>query len=362
MKFHNMKKRVSSSPMAMKKPTEKKKSKPVAILPSRPSPTFYANCEQFHCTAETLKATLEQHGVAIIPSVLNTEECQHLYDGVWKFYEHISQKWDTPIQRTDNKTWKGFYDLYPMHSMLVQHWNVGHAQFAWDARQNPKVVAPFAALWKTDDLIVSFDGSSFHLPPEDTRKGWYRGGSWLHTDQRLSDSTFKCAQAWVTPLEVRPGDATLTFLRGSHKYHGEFAQRFKHTENKSDWHMLEGQAEHDFFLKEKQCEHMCIACPAGSIVFWDSRTMHAGIEPQSERAKPNERMAIYVCYVPRSRATPKQLEKKRKALKELRTTSHWPEYAKLFGKTPRTYGKALPEVVSIEPPVLTELGKKLGGW
>ena len=46
----------------------------------------------------------------------------------------------------------------------------------------------------------------------------------------------------------------------------------------------------------------------------------------------------------------------------MRSTSHWPCKAILFGKKPRTYGRPLPEITNIEPPTLTELGKKLAGF
>ena len=46
----------------------------------------------------------------------------------------------------------------------------------------------------------------------------------------------------------------------------------------------------------------------------------------------------------------------------MRTTSHWPNKVKLFSKTPRTYGKDLPNVNLIEKPKLTELGLKLAGF
>ena len=35
---------------------------------------------------------------------------------------------------------------------------------------------------------------------------------------------------------------------------------------------------------------------------------------------------------------------------------------KLFGKKPRTYGKELPNIAQLDPPNLTNLGKKLAGF
>jgi hypothetical protein len=169
-------------------------------------------------------------------------------------------------------------------------------------------------------------------------------------------------------------------LKGSHAHHGEFSRRFFNAMEslegssdapkgalsapfKTDWYKLKSQEELDFFIKEKGCEPIRICCPRGSLVLWDSRTMHAGYESSRSRTNPNFRMVAYVCYVPRSQATPKQLLKKQKAFNEQRTTSHWPQYSKLFGKTPRTYGNAeLPFVASVEPPKLTEFGRKLAGF
>lgn len=112
----------------------------------------------------------------------------------------------------------------------------------------------------------------------------------------------------------------------------------------------------------KDVQKKLIKCPAGSIVLWDSRTIHCGRECHKERVKPNFRGISYVCMKPRSLSSNSDIEKKRKAFNSKRTTSHWPNKVKLFSKNPRTYGKELPLINNIEDPVLTELGKKLAGF
>jgi hypothetical protein len=85
------------------------------------------------------------------------------------------------------------------------------------------------------------------------------------------------------------------------------------------------------------------------------------VEALKTRANPKFRAIIYLCYLPRSRATKRDVEKKKNALKEMRTTSHWANKAKMFGKVPWTRGKPLPSITPISPPILTELGKRLAG-
>ena len=77
--------------------------------------------DKYVCTKETLRETLDTYGVAIIPNVLLEEECESMILGFWDFFEHITQQWNTPLNRNDKKTWREFYNLCPIHSMLVQH-------------------------------------------------------------------------------------------------------------------------------------------------------------------------------------------------------------------------------------------------
>ena len=66
--------------------------------------------------------------------------------------------------------------------------------------------------------------------------------------------------------------------------------------------------------------------------------------------------------MPRNLCSTKNLEKKRTAFNELRTTSHYPCNIKLFNKNPRSYDNSLPTITLIEKPILSDLGKILAGF
>jgi heterodisulfide reductase subunit A-like polyferredoxin len=42
--------------------------------------------EKYVCDKNTLKQTLEEYGVAIIPNVINEIECEEMRDGMWSFF------------------------------------------------------------------------------------------------------------------------------------------------------------------------------------------------------------------------------------------------------------------------------------
>ncbi len=304
-----------------------------------------------------LKETLSIYGVAIIPNILDEDECESMMNGAWDFLEHISSKWEVPLSQDDETTWSGFANLCALHSMLIQHHGVGQAQFLWDVRQNPKVIKVFETLWGTSDLLVSFDGASIHLPPEVTKKGHFHK-MWLHTDQSYQRNDFECVQSWVTAKEVRDDDASLIVMPKSHLLHREVATAFKLNEGpKSNFERIGDNVV--AFYKEKGCIPTRITCPAGSMVLWDSRTIHCGSESEKNRALPNVRCVGYICMMPKRMATKAQLKKRRKAFDEKRTMTHHPINGTLFPKSPRTYGKSMPTMTEVNTPVLIELGKKL---
>ena len=316
--------------------------------------------EKYLTTPDKLKETIEKYGVAIIPNVLNKEEINRMRSGMWEYLEHISQKFETPMNRDEPKTWVEYIKLYPKHSMLLQNYGVGHSQFVWDIRQNEKVVDIYSKLWgkPKEELLTSFDGASFHFPPEETNRGWHRN-TWYHTDQSYLRPDFECIQSWVTAYDVDEGDATLAFMEKSNIYHEEFSNKHDIVD-KSDWYK-HTEEEQEFYV-EKGCEEKRIKCKAGSMVFWDSRTIHCGTEAVKGRGVKKIRNVVYICMTPRERATEADLKKKQNALKNLRMTTHCPHKPKLFPVNPRTYGGPLPNVTPIPEPELSLIGTRIAGF
>ena len=310
-------------------------------------------------SVEDAKQSLKTFGVAVLPNQFTEDKCQECRNGIWLGISHITQgRFDV----RDKSTWSEFYKFQPKKSMLLQHW-VGHLQTVWNIRQHPTVVNLFAELWNTrpDNLLVSFDGISVAFPPETTKKGWYhRADKSLHSDQSSHKRGLHCIQGFVNLYDVNKGDATLTILEGSHKHHADFFAQFG-LDVKDDWFKLNEPAHQQFFA-ERGCRQTCIQVGAGSIVLWDSRTMHAGIQPQQTRAAPNKRMVVYVSMLPRERTPTQVLAKRLKAFEQLRMTTHWTDKCQLFPTVPRNYGTPFPEFNRVEPPVLTALGRSLVGY
>ena len=222
---------------------------------------------EYTCTQETLKATLKKYGVAIIPSILNETEITAMQKGMFDYLEHITADFEVPIDRNKPETFVQFYKLFPIHHMLIQHWQVGHAQFIWNLRQNPKIAEIFANIWDCpkEELLCSIDGASFHLSAEITKRGSFTK-NWYHIDQSYMRPKFEGVQSWVTAYDVNEGDATLAFLEGSHKFHQIFREEFEITDN-NDWCPL-SEIGLDFYLnnecKEKKITWSCwISCFMG---------------------------------------------------------------------------------------------------
>lgn len=316
--------------------------------------------KDYSCSVGDVLKQLNKYGVAVIPNILNTQEISNMKEGGWNTIEHLTSLCKEPVDRNKPETWNTWYSLHPAHNMLLQTYSAGHSQFIWDIRQNPKVANVFSKIWscEPEELLTSYDALSFHLPPEVTGKGWYQDNDWFHVDAAYSRSEFECVQGLITGYDVNEDDATLSVLEGSHNLHQKFAEEFK-VESNQDWFKL-SKEELDFYY-ENDCRRHNIKAKAGSLVLWDSRTVHCGMEPLKTRKEPNFRLVTYVCMTPRKWCSDKNLATRRNALEELYMTSHCPHRPRLFPKVLKNVTD-LPEVPTIPKPNLTDLGMKLAGY
>jgi hypothetical protein len=315
--------------------------------------------KSYNTTLNNVNDYLDKNGVAVIPNILTPAECIEFRNRIWNELKYVTQD---RFDINNQNTWREFYKFYPLHSMLLQHFSLGHMQPIWDIRCHRKVCSTFEKIWDTpkDDLLVSFDGLSVHLPPEKTNKGWFNT-EWFHTDQSSKKINRHCIQGMINLYPVNEDDATLAVLEKSHLFHQSFFED-NNINNPSDWYKLKNDDEKQYFIN-KGCKQYAVKADIGSMTLWDSRTFHQGKECNRDRDNENFRMVIYICMLPRNLVTdPKILIKKRKAFENLRITSHWANQAFMFPKSPRTYGGELPEFNLIHQPELNDIGKRLAGY
>ena len=257
-------------------------------------------------------AELAENGYCVIENVLTAEE---VANSIQYFREWFSS----------------YPQIAELHSKISPHGifkyhEVGQQRHAWYIRTRPNVQNVFKNIWKTDEVVVSFDGCCYI--PADCKK---KDAVWTHTDQAPTKKGLKCIQGFVALTDNT--ERTLVVYEGSHKLHEEYAKEYNLTSTK-DWLLIEQN-----YLDKISDKKRVLNVKAGSLVLWDSRTFHQN----QYGAKDNneERIVQYVSYLPRCNLTKKMLEKRQKYFADKRTTSHWAYPVKVNGQQPQNYGNAL---------------------
>lgn len=341
--------------------------------------------------AATYLKDLEEEGYCVIPHVLTTAEAKALYERVW--HEFIEKAWPN-CRMNDRSNWK---ETFPLHNRYgVFAGPAGQTQVMWDLRQDPRIVDVFKKVWNTKDLIVSMDGLSFMCPPE-IRDGYFE--PWPHVDQAImrrqdaiqhnnnppigfvSESLLKTKpftiQGQFLFEDSFEGDGGFYCIPKSHLRFQEFAPELENILVMDTTGIERRQARNKFFddffgsrldASGKPYRKKHIKASRGSLILWDSRTVHWNQHPRKDRPKivnPRVRMVGYLCYVPKARLNDVGRALRKEAFEKSASTGHNPAFPELKFTKDHIY----PEFVKyLEDPsysqpkiVLSPLGESLLG-
>jgi hypothetical protein len=333
---------------------------------------------------------LEEQGYCVIPYVFSDSEAKILYERVW--HEFIEKAW--PYCRlNDRSNWK---DSFPIHNKMgIFAGPAGQTQVMWDLRQDERVINVFANVWSTKDLIVSMDGLSFMCPPE-IRDGYVE--PWPHVDQAILRRQDGVAHSNNPPigflseslLKTQPytiqgqflfedsfeGDGGFYCIPKSHLRFTEFAPKLEMISEITDGierKKIRTEFLENFFANnrdefENPYSKKHITAPRGSIILWDSRTIHWNQHASKNRSyndNPKIRMVGYLCYVPRARLTTEGMILRREAFNKGVSTGHNPAFAELkYTKDHinQDYIQYLEDPAYVQPKInLSSIGKSLLG-
>jgi len=273
-----------------------------------------------------------------------------------------------------------FKRLKPLRGGMMKSYGIALQKEILDLKTDERVVDSFRQIWAEKELTTALDSIYIGPPPERCRfkqefntpdsKPWFHTDqssdkkgmhciqsfinletiedgdgclsvlaySHKHTDQSSDKKGMHCIQSFINLETIEDGDGCLSVLAYSHKNHQEFFEHFNESTKGADWFILR-ENHLDWYLREKSSVWCSITAPKGSMVFWDSRTIHMGTLPRQDRVnKDRWRFIAYVCYTPARYQNERDAELKRQAYIDNKTTSHWP-YGVNVGSKPIDDGR-----------------------
>ena len=290
--------------------------------------------EQYEPKYSPVFESLREHGYVVIPAILTPDECTAMQTEVWAWLESL----DVGITRDNVDTWAPKHWISMIHG-IIKGYGVGQQPFMWKLRTHKRVQRVFQKLWGTKHLVCSFDGMSIHRPKElvpsiqgaTKRADADKPTSWMHVDH-TPENPHQSVQSFVSLYENTAEDGCLMVYDGSHKLFDELFAT-KQQKPRDNWYRY--TPEDHAWMQDRGCKLVRVAAPIGSMVLWNSKTVHSSAYAMEDRAKPTMRMVLYACMVPRTCISAKGQEKRRKMVIDGRTSSHSPIYPKVNPVVPR---------------------------
>lgn len=251
-----------------------------------------------------LPSILDKYGVAILENYFTGQYADEVFDSV--------KKWliDLDIGLTNDKsTWLNknlpLGPRYGMHQSIISN-----APKMWELREN--FYSIFQSILGEDNLLTSIDGASF-FPTKFSPKN---KADWAHIDQTIS-SDFMCYQAQFIASDT---DAIFVCTPKSHKAHAKIIKKFK-IESKDNWYKFtDNDVNHlqNLFGENYQVP---IHAKKGSVILWDSRTIHSAKYPNYSEDK--WRAVFYISMRSKTSYAVENINTIQRAVLTGKTTNHW---------------------------------------
>ena len=157
----------------------------------------YTFVERFEPGDPRSVAFLKEFGYVVIKKVLSDGEAATAVELAWEYLEGVG----TGIDRSDVETWDD--ERWPTlaHGGLIPGHGVGQTACMWHVRSAPRIKQAFAAVWETEELLVSFDAMALWRPWQ-YNPTWRTnaGASWMHIDQNpITRPGLQCVQVRLFP-------------------------------------------------------------------------------------------------------------------------------------------------------------------
>jgi len=321
----------------------------------------YKHVPRFNSGSAESSEYLDEHGYVIIKEALSKEETEKTLSLLWNYLEDLG----TGINRNNNETWGN--DRWPTcaHGAIIPSYGIGHCESQWFLRSIPNVKKAFAGIWKTEELLTSFDGVSLWRP-WNINPDWKTesGQKWFHIDQHpISRPGKQCIQGLVNLLPTSEEIGGNVVVPGSHKFFENLPIEYKERLSKLPLGIDHFRFPNDDPKLSSKTPIMCHMDP-GDMLLWDSRTIHcsnSGTKIPEENAELI-RAASLICMMPKDKSNEEVIQQRWEAVEKLISTTNWSDTFTNADEFPLILeAKDRDKFKWPEKPVLTDYQKSLIG-
>lgn len=260
---------------------------------------------------DEVRLCLAEHGVSLVTDILSQQECFDL-ERLWQAdllgaldttrVDESSLAAAKRLRSEGIAAWQDSWSVGLGKKGVVSQRGLPHGAFAWNARMHPEVRKVFSNIFSTatEELAVGLD-CTFWSSADSLAA--VANNEWLHCDQNhRTGLTWPCVQGvlYVWPSEGEKASTTVVWP-GSHKdvYRRIMEDAVAYKRGKTGGQSVRLSQLTDRRLREDltaraMASSRRVPCPAGSLLLWDSRTIHQGWAGGPRLAQP-------ICWEPRQR-------------------------------------------------------------